>query len=245
MKEWGIQINYGIKTGLNEAFIIDEKTKNQLISEDPKSVEIIRPILRGRDIDKYTCNFANLYIGIKENGVAPISISEYPAVKKYLDKYKDKLSKRQDQGITPYNLRNCAYMEDFFKQKIIYPETTQSAKFYLDDAGYFADKTCFIMIADKPKYLVATLSSSLFEYAYKKIFSSIALGVNGYQYNKQAIVELPIHIPSAEEEKMVNNLFDRLIKCNCEEKESNQVELDVYIASLYNISIEELKKIRL
>ncbi|MBQ9785899.1 MAG: type II restriction endonuclease, partial [Clostridia bacterium] len=60
LKDWNISINYGIKTGYNEAFIIDENTKNKLIKEDPKSAEIIRPILRGRDIEKYTYNFANL-----------------------------------------------------------------------------------------------------------------------------------------------------------------------------------------
>ena len=249
LKDWNISINYGIKTGYNEAFIIDENTKNKLIKEDPKSAEIIRPILRGRDIEKYTYNFANLYLinthnGIKEKNILPININDYPAIKRHLDIYQTNLQKRQDKGETFYNLRNCAYMEDFFEQKIIYPETTQSAKFYLDDKGFFADKTCFIMKSDKPKYLLATLSSKLFEYTYKKIFSSIELGLNGYQYNKHALIELPILIPNAEQEKKVNKLIDKLLSSDNQNKNIIQNEIDIFIASLYNITEDELKKIR-
>ena len=86
-------------------------------------------------------------------------------------------------------------MDDFSKQKIIYPETTQGANFVIDNDGYMADKTCFIITGSNLDYLCSTLSSKLFEYAYKKIFSSIELGSNGYQYNKHALVKLPVKLP--------------------------------------------------
>ncbi|WP_288374501.1 Eco57I restriction-modification methylase domain-containing protein [uncultured Chryseobacterium sp.] len=134
LKDWDININYGIKTGLNEAFIIDQTKRKELIEEDPKSAEIIRPILRGRDIKKYSYEKSDLWIinvhnGIKEKGVAPIDINDYPTIKKHLDKYSLLLAKRTDKGITQYNLRNCAYMEDFFRPKIIYPEITKFLNF--------------------------------------------------------------------------------------------------------------------
>ena len=96
IKDWGLNINRGILTGFNDAFIIDENTKNKLIEEDPKSAEIIRPILRGKDIKKYDIDFKNLYIinshnGNKTKNEAPIKISKYPAIKTHLDKYYDKL----------------------------------------------------------------------------------------------------------------------------------------------------------
>src|SRR5690606_856102 len=118
LKEWKIRINYGIKTGFNEAFIIDGCKRKELIEEDPKSAEIIRPILRGRDIKRYHYEFADLWLinvhnGIKEKSIKPIEISDYPAIKKHLDGFYSELAKRADKGDTPYNLRNCAYTDDF------------------------------------------------------------------------------------------------------------------------------------
>ena len=81
--------------------------------------------------------------------------------------------------------------EDFSKPKLIYPETTQGAYFSQDESGYYLDKTCFMLICNDSHYLQMTLSSKLFEFAYKRIFSSIELGKNGYQYNKHALVKLP------------------------------------------------------
>jgi len=117
LKDWDISINYGIKTGCNEAFIIDKDKRDELIKKDAKSAEIIRPILRGRDIARYKVNFSDLYLinthnGIPLKNIPPIDIKKYPAIKKHLDSYWDKINNRDDQGITPYNLRSCAYMED-------------------------------------------------------------------------------------------------------------------------------------
>ncbi len=115
LKDWDIQINYGIKTGFNEAFIIDGEKRAELIAADPKCAEIIRPILRGRDIKRYNYEFADLWLinthnGIKEKGISRIDIDDYPTIKAHLDQYWDQISTRADKGDTPYNLRNCAYM---------------------------------------------------------------------------------------------------------------------------------------
>ena len=114
LKDWNISINYGIKTGCNEAFIIDGATKDALIAQDPKSAEIIRPILRGRDIKRYSYEFADKWLIATHNGTATqerINIEDYPAVKMHLDSYYAKIAKREDQGDTPYNLRCCAYWD--------------------------------------------------------------------------------------------------------------------------------------
>lgn len=118
LKDWNIKIYRGILTGYNEAFIIDGKKKDELISADSKSAEIIRPILRGRDIKRYGFDFADLWLinthnGIKDKDIPPVDINQYPAVKAHLDKYWDKISVRNDKGYTPYNLRNCVYTEGF------------------------------------------------------------------------------------------------------------------------------------
>lgn len=120
MKDWDIQINYGIKTGFNDAFIISTEKRNEILSnckdadERKRTEELIRPILRGRDIKRYGYNWANLWIINTHNGIkgklARIEVNEYPAIKAHLDQYWDKISKRADKGDTPYNLRNCVYM---------------------------------------------------------------------------------------------------------------------------------------
>ena len=128
LKDWNINIYRGVLTGLNEAFIIDGAKKDELIAKDPKSVEIIRPILRGRDIKRYSYDFADKWLINTHNGSKTqnrVDVNNYPAIKEYLDNFWEKLVKRDDQGDTPYNLRCCAYMDDFSKQKIVWAETVK------------------------------------------------------------------------------------------------------------------------
>src|SRR5690606_31050041 len=139
---------------------IDGEKKNELIAEDPKSAEIIRPILRGRDIKKYGYDFADLWLinthnGIKEKGINPVNIDDYPAIKKHLDEFYPQLENRTDKGITPYNLRNCAYMDDFNRQKIIYPNMTKFLPFVYDDNGFLTNQKCFIVTGKYVEFLTA------------------------------------------------------------------------------------------
>jgi len=253
LEEWGISINYGIKTGYNEAFIINGHKKDELISKDPKSAELIRPILRGRDIKRYSYTFSDLYLiathnGNQKQGMLPVNIDNYTAIKRHLNDYYEKILTRADQGNTPYNLRNCAYWDDFFKPKIIYPETTQGAYFYLDKSKHFIDKTCFMMISKCPEYLLANLASKLYEYAYKKIFSSIELGINGYQYNKHALVKLPIiTLDKVDKEiliKIEKHVDDLLQESSQKRKGQIYRELDEMIYRLYKIDEEEIRYIQ-
>lgn len=111
LSEWNISIYRGVLTGFNKAFIIGGEKKDKLIAKDPKSAEIINPVLRGRDIKRYKAEFADLWLINSHNGyreVPPINIDDYPAVKKHLYNYWTNIEKRYDKGITPYNLRNCA-----------------------------------------------------------------------------------------------------------------------------------------
>ena len=132
LKDWDIQINYGIKTGFNDAFIISTEKRDEILdncadeAERERTAELIRPILRGRDIKRYGYDWAGLWLINTHNGIKGklerIHIEDYPAVKAHLDQYWDKISVRADKGETPYNLRNCAYLDDFSKPKIVYRE---------------------------------------------------------------------------------------------------------------------------
>src|SRR5690606_24359584 len=187
LKDWDINIYRGILTGYNEAFIIDGKKKDELIAEDPKSAEIIRPILRGRDIKRYGYDFADLWLinthnGVKEKGIKRINIEDYPAIKKHLDQYYPKLEKRADKGDTPYNLRNCAYMEDFSKQKIMYSEIVREPQFYLDEKGeFYPEATTFIMSGKNLDYLYNVLHTNVVTCFGKTFYAGGGLGNEGFR----------------------------------------------------------------
>ncbi len=264
LKDWDITINYGIKTGFNEAFIIDEETKNKLIEEDRKSEEIIKPLLRGRDIKRYSYNFANLYLinthnGIKEKGIPPIDIKNYPAIKKHLDKYYKQLEKRQDKGITPYNLRNCAYLEDFDKDKIVWTPVNGIYYFSFIDKGYYFNNSLF-MITDnnndtnKLKYLLAVLNTVTF-----KLGNLITPLTNVGQYaygSKEFMQNIPIPETDEETKRKIVTLVDTIIEENKKiknEKNPNSIKIintkikaidkniDTIVYSLYKLSDDEVK----
>lgn len=173
LKDMPISIYRGILTGFNDAFFIDGKTREKLIAEDPKSEELIKPLLRGRDINAWVTEsdqyLINPHNGIKERNIAPINIDEYPAIKKHLDQFIDKLVKRGDKGDTPYNLRNCAYLEDFSKPKIIYPEITSLFSFTYDELGMMCNNKNYI-ISEKESF--QSLPKGTFLKALLAIFNS-------------------------------------------------------------------------
>ena len=167
LKDWDIQINYGIKTGFNEAFIIDDKKREELLKNCPKADEIIRPILRGRDIGRYKINYENLWLinshnGTKEQNLPKINLEkDYPGIYKYLLTYEKQLSNRSDKGDHWSNLRNCAYLDIFSGPKILYAETMRLHKsdlsnfprFTFDKGDFICDKTVFAITGQKLKYI--------------------------------------------------------------------------------------------
>ena len=122
LKEWDISIYRGVLTGYNDAFIVPSEVRDRLIAEDPASEDVLKPILRGRDIRPYRAQWAGLWLVDTHNGfgtTAAIDVTAYPAIKRHLDGHWAAIKKRQDKGTTPYNLRNCAYHEEFRREKLI------------------------------------------------------------------------------------------------------------------------------
>ncbi len=192
LKDWDIQINYGIKTGFNDAFIISTEKRNEILDncsseeERTKTAELIRPILRGRDIKRYGYDWANLWIinthnGIK--GVKPrIDINEYPAVKAHLDQYWDKISKRADKGDTPYNLRNCAYLDDFFKPKVMWKIIGCNINFSFNDGTMICNNAVNIMTGQRNQLLqfLGLMNCKLFDW-YLKLTTEAEVQGGGIQ----------------------------------------------------------------
>ena len=171
LKDLPISIYRGILTGYNEAFYIDEETRQKLIEADAVSAELIKPMVRGRDIVAFGisgCEFLiNTHNGLKDKNppLPPIAINDYPAIKNYLDTFYPMLEKRGDKGDTPYNLRNCAYLEEFAKPKIIYPNMTSVFPFVYDESGFLSNDKSFILTANDDSisllFLTTVFNSSL------------------------------------------------------------------------------------
>ncbi|MBH0233800.1 class I SAM-dependent DNA methyltransferase [Helicobacter pylori] len=275
LKDWGIQINYGIKTGANEAFIIPTEKRDAILkncddlqkdgmgmSERERTKELIKPILRGRDIKRYSYEWAHLWVINTHNGytsfshkIPPIDIEKYPAIKAHLDSHWDKISKRDDQGDTPYNLRNCAYLEDFEKEKIVYGEIVKEPRFYLDNGecelGYFyAEATSFILTGEHLRYLLGMLHSKLITFAFKTFYAGGGLGKKGYRYKKAFIERLPIPKITTKNQELARKiiaLVEQILALKEKDPKANtqrlEKEIDALVYQLYNLTDEEIKTI--
>ncbi|KAA6505629.1 class I SAM-dependent DNA methyltransferase [Helicobacter pylori] len=274
LKDWGIQINYGIKTGCNEAFIIPTEKRDAILkncddlqkdergmSERERTKELIKPILRGKDIKRYSYEWAHLWVINTHNGytsafkskIPPIDIEKYPTLKAHLDSHYDAITTRSDQGDTPYHLRNCAYLEDFEKEKIVYGEIVQEPRFYLDNGEcelgvFYAEATSFILTGEHLRYLLGMLHSKLITFAFKTFYAGGGLGESGYRYKKAFIERLPIpqitksNKPTADK---IIALVDKILQSKAKDPKANtqklEKEIDALVYQLYNLTDEEIK----
>ncbi|GAA8013974.1 hypothetical protein HpCS39_00830 [Helicobacter pylori] len=274
LKDWGIQIYRGILTGCNEAFIIPTEKRDEILkncddaqkdergmSERERTIELIKPILRGKDIKRYCYEWADLWVINTHNGytsalkskIPPVDIEKYPAIKAHLDAHWDAIATRCDQGDTPYHLRNCAYLEDFEKEKIVYGEIVQEPRFYLDNGecelGYFyAEATSFILTGEHLRYLLGMLHSKLITFAFKTFYAGGGLGESGYRYKKAFIERLPIpqitksNQPTADK---IIALVDKILAVKEKDPKANTLdlekEIDALVYQLYHLTDEEIK----
>ena len=207
LKDWDIQINYGIKTGFNDAFIISTEKRNEILAnckdddERKRTAELIRPILRGRDIKRYGYVDNGLYLINTHNGVRGriprINIEDYPTVKAHLDQYWDKIEKRADQGDTPYNLRNCAYLDLFFQPHICWKAVGKKLAFSLVEGGVFLTAPAsFISAGEYNETILHYLCSNVGTYFIYK--NSDTTGAGDIMLNIQSLIKLPIPIGKLE-----------------------------------------------
>ena len=231
LKDWDIQINYGIKTGYNDAFIINTEKRDEILSncqsedERTRTAELIRPILRGRDIKRYGYNWANLWLINTHNGIRGklerVHIEDYPAIKAHLDQYWDRISKRADKGDTPYNLRNCAYLDLFFQPHICWKAVGRKLAFALVEAGTFLTAPAsFISAGRYNKTVLAFLCSTIGTYFVYK--NSDTTGAGDIMLNIQSLIKFPIP------------------KIDIDFDDFSDREIDLYIYDIYKFTKEEI-----
>ena len=188
-------ILYGIKTGLNRAFVIDKNTKESIVKKDPKSAELIKPYTQATDIKAWHIENKNEWFFINTGFKTEISEKSYRGIYEYLKQFEKELTARSDQGKTPYNLRACDYYEAFDKPKIPYIYTATKHHFYYDTENHFVNNSCFF-ISNADLFLSAWLNSDVFEFYKHLKFVAYGNADDGgrckLDYNKMVNVPIPI-----------------------------------------------------
>ncbi|WP_120882343.1 class I SAM-dependent DNA methyltransferase [Helicobacter pylori] len=277
LKDWGIQINYGIKTGANEAFIIPTEKRDEILNacktqeERERTERLIKPILRGKDIKRYSYEWADLWVIFIPwhfpNTGSPKSMEKneqdfsihYPNIYAHLLSHKDELLKRNKDETGKryewYCLQRWAasYYQDFEKEKIVYGEIVQEPRFYLDNGecelGYFyAEATSFILTGEHLHYLLGMLHSKLITFAFKTFYAGGGLGESGYRYKKAFIERLPIPQITEKNQELARKITDctkQILALKEKDPKANTQELeqkiDALVYQLYNLTDEEIK----
>ena len=245
LKQWNIQINYGIKTGYNEAFILSAKTKDELITKSPKNAEIIRPIILGKNIKRYQCIngdtwLINSHNGIKTQNIQPVNLeSEYPTVLDHLRNFLPKIKERADQGNQWYNLRNCAYLNEFDKPKIVWSNLATSNQFsFISDPMILCAPSNFISTDNL--YLLGVLNSKLADYYIKQL--GVTRNGGYFEYKPMFVEQLPIPKVSEDKQTEISQLVSQILKL----KENNgdttnlETQIDNIVFDIYQLTPEEV-----
>ncbi len=251
LEEYGTKIRLGIATGSNKIFVIDEDLGNELINKDPKNAKIIKPVLRGRDIFRYKYEFSNNYILLTENSIDVKK--EYPEVYRYLDSFGKIFRKRGAKGKHWSNLRPTAFLNDFKKDKIIWIELTDVARFalcteeiYLLNSAYFLIPPAQFLI----KFLLAILNSKLIEFYLGSIAGTSGMGTTRWINNYVKEFRIPDIGKCAQ--KPIIGLVDKILAITKDEdylvnpiKQAKvadyEKQIDQLVYKLYGLTKGEVK----
>ena len=258
LKDWDINIYRGVLTGYNEAFIIDGATKDRLIARDPKSAEIIKPILRGRDIKRYKAEFADLWL-IATFPALHLNIDDYPAVKEYLERFLPKIKQtgetyvdengniqktRKKTGNKWFETQDqIGYWKEFEKEKIVWKRIGSVIRFSFSDNEVLSLDSTVIGIGKKMRYLTALLNSKL--HIRELLLNSPKTGTGDVIISVQALTPLKVFLPDDKIAKPFEQLVDVILTKKEAKEDTTEEErlIDLMVYKLYELSYEEVKVI--
>ncbi len=265
LKDWDIQIYRGILTGCNEAFIIPTEKREEILNacktqEERECTEaLIKPILRGKDIKRYSYEWAHLWV-IATFPSLKLDIDDYPSLKTYLSQFRPRIDQSGEKGCRKKTSNQwfetqdtIAYHGDFEKEKIVYGEIVQEPRFYLDNGKcelgvFYAEATSFILTGEHLRYLLGMLHSKLITFAFKTFYAGGGLGESGYRYKKAFIERLPIPQITEKNQELARKITDcteRILKTKAKDPKANtqglEKEIDALVYQLYHLTDEEIK----
>mgnify|MGYP000006857677 FL=1 len=257
LKDWNVRINRGILTGCNEAFIISGDKRNELISQNPKSAEIIRPILRGRDIKRYSYEHADLWL-ISTFPSRHYDIENYPAVKEHLlsfgiQRLEQTGAKHIVDGIEVKARKktsnkwfetqdSISYWDDFSKQKIVWGNLCLNAQFAYVEDDYFINAPS-PMIVPGSKYLLAVLNSKVADWYIRQL--GVTRNGGYFEYKPMFVEKLPIPPETRESHNLLEEMVDKILAAKKGGTSTDELEncIDQYVYSLYGLDPSEIRYI--
>lgn len=251
LKDWDNSIYYGIKTGCNDAFIIDTLTKERLCAEDPKSVEIIKPLLRGKDIHRYHYKWAGLWL-IATFPSLNIDVDDYPAIRSYLAAFGKRLEQTGEKDCRKKTNNkwfetqdNIAYYDEFHKTKISWASVGDT-EFCLVPSGFYLLDTNYFMPMDD-YYLYGLMNSNLLiSYLNSR---DIKVGTRAYRHYKYNMETLPIAPWHPEISPKIINKVTNIIELVEKQTDTDGInskinelvkEIDILVYQLYNLTTDEI-----
>ncbi|WP_026898551.1 class I SAM-dependent DNA methyltransferase [Daejeonella oryzae] len=245
----------GLLTGLNEAFVIDESIKNQIIAQEPQAGEIIKPFLEGKYVKQYNSLNPNKHLilfqnqqtrswfgKLKEEEAWIELSSKFPVLCSYLSPFKEKAKARSDQGEYWWELRPCAYYNKFQEIKIIYPNICRRPEFTFDETGVYTNQKCFI-IPVPDKYLLGVLNSSVTFFLFRNILPK--LRGDFYEPSYVYFKDFPIALPDDETRAEIIRLVEKTILIKQDDSNADirylEQKIDQLVYQLYNLTEEEIK----
>jgi len=270
LKDWGVNIYNGIKTGYDKAFIIDNKTKENILAnckdkeERDRTEEIMKPILKGRNIGRYYYRWNGLWLIKIESGWTNTNKGKevpelffkktFPTLYEYFIKAADFKTKgeglfnRNDQGDYWWELRDCSYYSEFGKEKIVWQEIVSEPNFAYDTSGIFVDATAYIMTGKNSKYLIGLLNSKPVAFFFKKFYAGSGLGKRGYRYKKTFLERLVLPPITQENRPVVNQIVsfvDQILETKKQNPDADtkdvEAKIDELIYKLYDLTEEEIR----
>ena len=262
MKDWDISINYGIKTGFNDAFIVSGAKRDEILAncktveEREKTAELIRPILRGRDIKRYSYEYADLYL-IATFPAKHYDIEKYPAVKDYLLSFGmerleqtgkehtikgEKIKARKKTNNKWFETQDSiSYWDEFNKPYIAWIELTDEAKFSYCE-NMISLNTVFFLTGEKLFDILGMLNSSLILFYFRNCLGTTS-GVGTNRWLKYTVEQLPLFYKTPE---TLSKLVREVISLKKRKQDSSFIDekIDSLVCSLYKLTKEEIEYIK-
>ena len=258
LRDWDISIYRGILTGYNTAFIVNQATRDALVAADPRSVELLKPVLRGRDIARYRANWAGLWL-ISTLPSLSMDIDAYPAIKRHLLSFgKERLAQEgrrlpgggRSRKKTPnawYELQDtCAYHEVFKRPKLLWKDMTDEGAFAYSETEVYTNDKAYMMTGKHLKYLCAVLNSTAVSWLVTKTALTTGMGLN--QWKKFVVEQIPIIRPDERTLQLigdkVTHLMDVMEAGDEQGALKTQADIDRNVCELYSLSGREIKWLR-
>ena len=250
LKDWAVEIHYGIKTGYNEAFLLSTQQREALVAQDPRSAELLKPILRGRDIQRYHHRWAGLWV-IGTFPALRLNIEDYPAIKNYLQSFRKRLeqsgakgSRKKTQNQWFETQDQIGYYPAFEQEKVVWADIATTPTFSLLEKSMYFNNTVYMIVGDHLKYLNGVLNSRIVGYYFPLIATD--LGKKGNRYFKQFVQQIPIPAITPANQSVVHQIQGLVDQILLKKKQGFatgelEAEVDRLVYALYGLSDKDIR----